>query len=96
MELYSITLKVAKFFRYFTTTTRILQGFAFLCKLGLLLFNPRWITKFKHKKEKRTGFKKGKKAYWLRLSYDMKNYADLGGYLPRSLMLILGIMLSPM
>ena len=28
--------------RHFTTTTRILQGFAFLCKLGLLLFNPRW------------------------------------------------------
>ena len=28
--------------RHFTTTTRILQGFAFLCKLGLLVFNPRW------------------------------------------------------
>ena len=28
--------------RHFTTTTRIAQGFAFLCKLGLLLFNPRW------------------------------------------------------
>ena len=27
--------------RHFTAT-RILQGFAFLCKLGLLLFNPRW------------------------------------------------------
>ena len=27
---------------HFTTTTRILQGFAFLCKLGLFLFNPRW------------------------------------------------------
>ena len=26
----------------FTTITRILQGFAVLCKLGLLLFNPRW------------------------------------------------------
>ena len=26
---------------HFTTTTRILQGFAVLCKLGLLLFNPR-------------------------------------------------------
>ena len=28
--------------RHFTTTTRILQGFAFLCKLRLLLFKPRW------------------------------------------------------
>ena len=28
--------------RHFTTRTRILQGFAFLCKLGLLLFKPRW------------------------------------------------------
>ena len=28
--------------RHFNTTTRILQGFAFLCKLGLLLFKPRW------------------------------------------------------
>ena len=27
---------------HFTTTTRILQGFAFLCKLGLLLFKPHW------------------------------------------------------
>ena len=26
----------------FTTTTRILQGFAFLCKLTLLLFKPHW------------------------------------------------------
>ena len=28
--------------RHFTTSTRILQGFALLCKLGLLWFNPRW------------------------------------------------------
>ena len=28
--------------RHFSTTTSILQGFAFLCKLGLLLFNPCW------------------------------------------------------
>ena len=28
--------------RHFTTMTRILQGFAFLCKLGLLLFKPHW------------------------------------------------------
>ena len=28
--------------RHFTTMTRILQGFAFLCKLGLLLFQPHW------------------------------------------------------
>ena len=28
--------------RHFTTTTRILQSFAFLCKLRLLLFKPRW------------------------------------------------------
>ena len=27
--------------RHFTTTTRILQGFALLCKLSLLLFKPR-------------------------------------------------------
>ena len=27
------------------TTTRILQGFASLCKLGLLLFKPRWDNK---------------------------------------------------
>ena len=27
---------------HFTITTRILQGFAFLCKLGLLLFKPHW------------------------------------------------------
>lgn len=25
-----------------TTTTTILQGFSLLCKLGLLLFKPRW------------------------------------------------------
>ena len=28
--------------RHFTTMTRILQGFAFFCKLGLLLFKPHW------------------------------------------------------
>ena len=28
--------------RHFTTMTRILQDFAFLCKLGLLLFKPHW------------------------------------------------------
>ena len=28
--------------RHFTTMTRILQGFAFLCKLGFLLFKPHW------------------------------------------------------
>ena len=28
--------------RHFTTTTRILEGFAFLCKLGLLVFKPQW------------------------------------------------------
>ena len=28
--------------RYFITTTRNLQGFSFLCKLGLLLFKLRW------------------------------------------------------
>ena len=27
---------------HFTTATRILQCYAFLCKLGLLLFKPRW------------------------------------------------------
>ena len=28
--------------RHFTTMTRILQSFAFLCKLGLLLLKPHW------------------------------------------------------
>ena len=28
--------------RHFITMSRILQGFAFLCKLGLLLFKPHW------------------------------------------------------
>ena len=28
--------------RHFTSMNRILQGFAFLCKLGLLLFKPHW------------------------------------------------------
>jgi len=43
--------------RRFTTATRMLQGFAFLCKLGLLLFNPRRISKFKYerKNEKYSG-----------------------------------------
>ena len=42
----------------FTTTTRILQGFAFLCKLMLLLFKPHWNYKrFKYegKNEKDSG-----------------------------------------
>ena len=41
----------------FTTTTRILPGFAFLCKLRLLLLNPNGITKFKYerKNEKDSG-----------------------------------------
>ena len=28
--------------RHFTTTTRILQGIAFVCKIRLLLFKPHW------------------------------------------------------
>ena len=40
---------------HFTTTTWILQGFAFLCKLGLLLFNPRWDYQILIWKEKRNG-----------------------------------------
>ena len=42
---------------HFTTTTRILQGFAFLCKLRLLLFKPHWDYKFKYerKNEKDSG-----------------------------------------
>ena len=32
--------------RHFTTATKILQGFAFLCKLGLSLFKPLWDYKF--------------------------------------------------
>jgi len=35
--------------RHFTTMTRILQGFAFLCKLGLLLFKPHLNMKRKTK-----------------------------------------------
>ena len=37
--------------------TKILRGFAFLCKLGLLFFKPRWATKFKYEKknEKNSG-----------------------------------------
>ena len=37
---------------HFTITTRILQGFAFLCKWGLLLFKPHWDswTKFKYER----------------------------------------------
>ena len=33
------------------TTTRILQGFAFLCKLGLLYLNLTGITKFKYERK---------------------------------------------
>ena len=32
--------------------TRFLQGFAFLCKLGLLLFKPQWDNQFKYEREK--------------------------------------------
>ena len=28
--------------RHFTSITRILRGFAFLCKLGIFLFKPHW------------------------------------------------------
>ena len=38
----SLTNRPFASWRHFTTTTRILQGFAFLGKLGLLLFKPRW------------------------------------------------------
>ena len=34
---------------HFTSTTRILQGFAFLCKLGLSLFKPHWDYKINMK-----------------------------------------------
>ena len=36
---------------HFTTTTRILQGFAFLCKVGRLSFKPPGITKFKYERK---------------------------------------------
>ena len=36
---------------HFTTTTRILQGFAFLRKLRILLFKPTGITKFKYERK---------------------------------------------
>ena len=42
--------------RHFTTTNRILQDFAFLCKLGLLLFYPHWDYQIKIWKEKRKVF----------------------------------------
>ena len=39
-----------------TTTIRILQGIAFLCKLGILLFKPRWdFTKFKYERKDGNG-----------------------------------------
>ena len=41
--------------RHFTTTTRILQGFAFFCQLGLFsfdLFKPRWDHQIKRRKGK--------------------------------------------
>ena len=41
--------------RHFTTTTGILQGFAFLCKLRLLLFKPRWDYQIWTWKKKRKG-----------------------------------------
>ena len=34
--------KSNKVFDFDLNTTRILQGFAFLCNLGLLLFKPHW------------------------------------------------------
>ena len=37
--------------RHFTTTTRVLQGFAFVGKLGFCYLNLTGITKFKLKKE---------------------------------------------
>ena len=41
--------------RHFTTRTRILQRFAFLCKLRLLLLKPRWDYQIWIWKEKRKG-----------------------------------------
>ena len=38
--------------RHFTTMTRILQGFAFLCKLELLLFKAHWNYQILNLKEK--------------------------------------------
>ena len=42
--------------RHFTTMTRILQGFAFLCKLAVLLLKLLWDYQIKIWKEKRKGF----------------------------------------
>ena len=36
----SVSNRPFALWHHFTTTTRILQGFGFLCKLGLLLFKP--------------------------------------------------------
>ena len=41
LHLYNIVICTA-LGPHFTTTTRILQGLAFLCKLGFLLFKPLW------------------------------------------------------
>ena len=41
--------------RHFTTRTRILQRFAFMCKLRLLLLKPRWDYQIWTWKEKRKG-----------------------------------------
>ena len=38
----SLFNRLFAWWRHFTTMTRILQSFAFLCKLGLLLFKPHW------------------------------------------------------
>ena len=47
--------------RHFTTTTRILQAFAFLCKLELLLLKPHWITKFKYERKNGMNFGRSSK-----------------------------------
>ena len=49
--------------RHFTTTTRILQGFAFLCKLELLLLKPHWITKFKYERKNGMNFGRSSKKH---------------------------------
>ena len=49
--------------RHFTTKTRILQGFAFLCKLELLLLTPHWNTKFKYERKNGMNFGRSSKKH---------------------------------
>ena len=58
--------------RHFTTTTRIVQGFAFLCKLEPFLLKPHWITKFKYERKNGLNFgRSSKKDVIVQMAYLM-------------------------